>query len=111
METFTLDSLAMSSSGTPAYMAPEVLTHQAYDGRADIFSLGLVFYELLGGQQPFQTGSIAGTLGRVLHENPRPLVDLARKLPPKLSKLVQHMLVNDQVARYPSSATLAADLR
>lgn len=111
METFTLDSLAMSSSGTPAYMAPEVLMHQSYDGRADIFSLGLVFYELLGGQQPFQTSSIAGTLGRVLHENPRPLADLDRKLPPKLSKLVQHMLVKDQVERYPSSATLAADLR
>jgi eukaryotic-like serine/threonine-protein kinase len=111
METFTLDSLSMSSSGTPAYMAPEVLMHQPYDGRADIFSLGLVFYELLGGQQPFQTGSIAGTLGRVLHENPRPLADLDRKLPPKLSKLVQHMLIKDQVERYPSSATLAPDLR
>jgi eukaryotic-like serine/threonine-protein kinase len=110
-ETFTLDSLAMSSSGTPAYMAPEVLMHQAYDGRADIFSLGLVFYELLGGQQPFQTGSIAGTLGRVLHENPRPLAELDRKLPPRLSKLVQHMLVKDQIDRYPSSSTLAADLR
>jgi eukaryotic-like serine/threonine-protein kinase len=110
-ETFTLDSLSMSSSGTPAYMSPEVLTHKAYDGRADIFSLGLVFYEMLGGEQPFQTSSIAGTLGRVLHEDPRPLVELDSKLPPKLSNLVQHMLVKDPEARFPSSTILAADLR
>src|ERR1700689_4495286 len=64
METMT------AAGGTPAYMAPEVLLQKPDDGRSDIFSLGLVFYEMLGGEQPFQTSSLATTIPRIVHEEP-----------------------------------------
>src|SRR5271155_312372 len=59
-----------ASGGTPAYMAPEVLLQQPDDGRSDLFSLGLVFYEMLGGDQPFKTASLATTIARIVHTDP-----------------------------------------
>ena len=52
-------------AGTPAYMSPEVLLEQAPDGRADVFSLGVVFYEVLTGQHPFMAGSFVATTDRI----------------------------------------------
>jgi serine/threonine protein kinase len=100
-----------SLSGTPAYMAPEVLTEKPYDGRADIFSLGLVFYEMLGGPQPFQTDSFIGTVARVLHDDIPPLTSIAAKVPPGLDAIIQHMLAKDPAARYATAEDVAADLR
>ena len=57
-------------AGTPAYMSPEVLLEQAPDGRADIFSLGVVFYEVLTGQHPFLAGSFVATTDRIRGETP-----------------------------------------
>src|SRR6185312_3948136 len=57
-------------AGTPAYMSPEVLLEQAPDGRADIFSLGVVFYEVLTGQHPFIAGSFVATTDRIRAETP-----------------------------------------
>ena len=109
--TSTMVSLSLSSSGTPAYMSPEVLMQHPYDGRADIFSLGLVFYEMLGGRQPFLTPTIAGTLARVLHEDPSNLRELNPKVPPDLANLIKQMLAKDPATRYPSAKCLAEDLR
>jgi serine/threonine protein kinase len=86
--TSSLTSASTSLSGTPAYMAPEVLMQKPYDGRADIFSLGLVFYELLGGKQPFLMENFAGTLGRVLHFDPVPLSVLNRNVSPQVSSRI-----------------------
>jgi serine/threonine-protein kinase len=100
-----------SLSGTPAYMAPEVLTQKPYDGRADIFSLGLVFYEMLGGPQPFQTDSFIGTVARVLHADIPSLSTITAKIPPGLDAIIQHMLAKDPAARYATAEDVAADLR
>lgn len=96
--------------GTPAYMAPEVLLQRVHDGRADLFSLGLVFYEMLGGKQPFQTDSLAGTLGRVLHTDVPPLTEVNRSVPPPLAAVVNRLLMKEPAARYPSASALRADL-
>jgi eukaryotic-like serine/threonine-protein kinase len=109
--TASLASMTGSLSGTPAYMAPEVLTEKPYDGRADIFSLGLVFYEMLGGPQPFQTDSFIGTVARVLHDDIPPLTTIAAKIPPGLDAIIQHMLAKDPAARYATAEDVAADLR
>jgi serine/threonine-protein kinase len=109
--TASLATMTGSLSGTPAYMAPEVLTQKPYDGRADIFSLGLVFYEMLGGPQPFQTDSFIGTVARVLHDDIPSLNTIAAKIPPGLDAIIQHMLAKDPAARFGTAEEVAADLR
>jgi serine/threonine-protein kinase len=101
METMT------ASGGTAAYMAPEVLLQQPDDGRSDIFSLGLVFYEMLGGEQPFQTASLATTIARIVHIEPPPLKDV----PTPLARVVSRAMAKNPDARYPNTAALLDDLR
>jgi serine/threonine-protein kinase len=108
--TRSLASMTISTSGTPGYMAPEVLQQKVYDGRADLFSLGLVFYEMLGGQHPFMTDSFAGTVGRVLHLEPPSLHEINHSVPAPLAGIVEHMLAKDPAFRYPTAHDLLADL-
>jgi len=101
METMT------ASGGTPAYMAPEVLLQKPDDGRSDIFSLGLVFYEMLGGEQPFHSDSLATTVARIVHEEPPPL----KNVPGGLASVVTRMISKNPDARYPDAAAVLTDLR
>ncbi len=101
METMT------ASGGTAAYMAPEVLLQQPDDGRSDIFSLGLVFYEMLGGEQPFQTASLATTIARIVHVEPPPLKDV----PAPLARVISRAMAKNPDARYPNATALLDDLR
>jgi tetratricopeptide (TPR) repeat protein/TolB-like protein/predicted Ser/Thr protein kinase len=96
-----------ATGGTPAYMAPEVLLQQPDDGRSDLFSLGLVFYEMLGGEQPFKTASLATTIARIVHTDPPPL----KNVPGPLTAVISRALAKDPNARYPDAATLLEDLR
>lgn len=109
--TLTAPTLSALGGGTPAYMAPEVLTHKPCDGRADLFSLGLVCYEILGGRQPFQTDSIAGTLASVLNSDPPPLEELNPKIPPSVSSVIQTMFAKDPSDRYSTARDVLVDLR
>ena len=110
-DTTTLDSSGESLSGTPAYMAPEVLLEKDPDQRADIFSLGVVFYESLSGRQPFLGGSFLATTDRILHEVPAPLRQLNPKVPAELERIVAKMLAKDPAERYATAADLLVDLR
>ena len=101
METMT------ATGGTPAYMAPEVLLQLPDDGRSDIFSLALVFYEMLGGVQPFQTDSLATTIARIVHLEPPPL----KNVPGPLSRVISRAMAKNPDARYPNAAALLDDLR
>jgi len=103
--------MTISTSGTPGYMAPEVLQQKVYDGRADLFSLGLVFYEMLGGKHPFMTDSFAGTVGRVLHLEPPSLHEINHSVPAALAGIVEHMLAKNPASRYPSAHDLLDDLQ
>jgi eukaryotic-like serine/threonine-protein kinase len=96
-----------ASGGTPAYMAPEVLLQKPDDGRSDIFSLGLVFYEMLGGRQPFKSDSLATTVARIVHEEPAPLKNVSAPL----ATVIFRALAKDPNARYPNVAALLQDLR
>ncbi len=109
--TQSLATMKGAFSGTPAYMAPEVLTQKLYDGRADLFSLGLVFYEMLGGKQPFAADSFVGTLGRVLHAEVPSLKDVNKNVPAPVVQIVSRLLEKDPENRYPSATALLADLR
>src|SRR5450631_4093903 len=109
--TESLTSMKASFSGTPAYMAPEIMTQKPYDGRADIFSLGLVFYELLTGKQPFVAETFAATLGLVLGFDPVPVKELNHNLPSSVSVVVGKMMMKDPAGRYPNVQAVVTDLR
>ena len=106
----TMDK-ARGFGGTLAYMAPEVLLERAVDGRADIFSLGVVFYEMLTGQHPFLSESFVATSDRILREEPVPIDVFNSKVPKPLQSLVARMLAKDPVQRYTSARELLPDLR
>ncbi|MBA3915259.1 MAG: protein kinase, partial [Acidobacteriales bacterium] len=103
----TMDDVLVTTSGTPAYTAPEVLLQRPDDGRSDLFSLGLVMYEMLGGDHPFQSDSLATTAAKVVHEQPKALTNV----PAPLAQIVTRLLAKNPDERYPTAAALLADLR
>ncbi len=104
--TGSLTSEAGGLSGTPAYMAPEVWDRKEADGRADIFSLGVVFYECLTGRHPFDR-----SLRRILGEEPPPLTQFNPRVSTELERIVAKMLAKDPAERHATAADLLVDLR
>jgi serine/threonine protein kinase len=78
--------------GTLAYMAPEQLEGQGVDGRADVFSLGVVLYELATGLKPFRADSTAGVASAILRDDPAPLREVRPDLPADLDRLIRRCL-------------------
>ena len=107
--TMSVQGLTTSVSGTPAYMAPEVLLGNEADGRADLFSLGAVFYETLAGRHPFLAER--GTLDRLLHTDPEPLCRANPAVPATLGQIVGKMLAKKPEDRYASAHEVVQDLR
>jgi TolB-like protein len=105
----TLESAGFS--GTLAYMAPEVLEQREADARADIFSLGVVFYEALTGKNPFRRAGFLEICNAILHDEPPPLRDLNPEAPAELARIVHKMLAKNPAERYATAADLVVDLR
>ncbi len=97
-------------SGTPTYMAPEVLLEKERDGRADIFSLGVTFYEALTGRHPFRAESFIATTQRVLEKAPPRVRQFNPRVPAELERIVGKMLAKDPQERYATAADLLVDL-
>jgi serine/threonine protein kinase/tetratricopeptide (TPR) repeat protein len=98
-------------SGTLAYMSPEVLMENAPDGRADIFSLGVVFYEVLAGHHPFLTHSFVATSDRIRRETPAPIHIFNATVPEELEKLVNKAMAKEPGQRHASTRELLEELR
>ena len=97
--------------GTVAYMSPEQSRGRALDARTDIWSLGVVLYEMLSGKQPFEGESSTDVLANILHREPPPLVIRREDVPAELAAVVARALAKDVAERHPSATALLAELR
>jgi serine/threonine-protein kinase len=97
--------------GTPAYMAPEQSAgDKAIDGRSDLYSLGVVGYQMLCGQTPFVASNTPSMLVKHLSERPIPVDERWPDLPPDLSRAVMMCLEKDPADRFPNAAAFAQAL-
>ncbi|MGI8991390.1 MAG: protein kinase domain-containing protein [Bryobacteraceae bacterium] len=96
--------------GTAAYMSPEQATGEAVDGRTDIFSLGILLYEMAAGARPFGGDNEVAVLHAILQKTPPPLSDF-REVPDGLQAVLLKALEKDRYRRYQRAEDLAADLR
>jgi eukaryotic-like serine/threonine-protein kinase len=97
--------------GTPSYMSPEQCRGLPSDHRADVFSTGVVLYELLTGARPF-AGSIEAVTYGICHEHPRPPSEIAAMaLPPSMDALVARSLAKDPAERFPDARAFQVALR
>jgi serine/threonine protein kinase len=92
--------------GTPAYMSPEQAAGRPLDARSDIYSLGVVLYELLVGQAPFGGGTTYTTLHAHLTEPPPPPSSINPEIPPVVEMVLMQSLSKDPEDRYPSAAAM-----
>ena len=97
--------------GTPAYMSPEQSTgDREIDGRSDLYSLGIVGYQMLTGEPPFEATSTPALLVKHLSERPDPVSARRRGVPPDLERAVMLLLEKDPDDRFPSAAALVTAL-
>ncbi|MGC2389918.1 MAG: serine/threonine-protein kinase, partial [Candidatus Acidiferrum sp.] len=92
--------------GTPDYMSPEQAKGQTLDARSDLFSVGIIFYEILSGQVPFDADTTMGKLWKRTNEPARPLGELDKAIPQPLSDIVRKCLEIDPQKRFGSTTEL-----
>lgn len=97
--------------GTPNYMSPEQIQGREVDHRADIFSLGVVLYEMLIRRKPFQGENLTVVTHRIVHEPFAPPGEILQRLPQGLGAVLARALEKDPARRYPAASALAADLQ
>jgi eukaryotic-like serine/threonine-protein kinase len=96
--------------GTPAYMSPEQAKGEELDARSDLFSLGIIFYELLTGASPYRADTPLESLYKRTTEHVRPPVEVAPEIPKPLSDIALRCLEIDKEKRYASAAEIMGDL-
>jgi serine/threonine-protein kinase len=97
--------------GTAAYMSPEQARGQVVDARSDIFSLGVVFYEMLTGARPFDGENSLDVIASILHREPAPLRQLLPDVPRDIERIVGKALRKDREERYQTAKDLLIDLK
>ncbi len=96
--------------GTPEYMSPEQAKGEKTDGRADIFAVGIIFYEMLIGKVPFKAHTMVETMYKRTHEQATPPVDLDHSVPIQANEIVMKCLATNPADRYQNVKDLLEDL-
>ena len=96
--------------GTVAYMSPEQAEGRTIDGRSDLFSLGVVLYEMATGQRPFAGDTNLSILSSILKDTPRSVTDINPAIPPELGRIIRRALAKDPERRYQTAKDLRNDL-
>ena len=97
--------------GTVSYMSPEQARGTKMDARTDIFSLGVVLYEMVAGRKPFEGATISDVIALVLYKDPPPLARYSPEVPTELERIAHKALAKDREERYQTVKDLAIDLR
>lgn len=110
---FAQSSVTQTGSvmGTPSYMAPEQIMGQPVDGRSDLFSAGVLLYELLSGKKPFQGDSPTAVVYQIMNGEPVPLQESIPDVPESINQIVTRALQKDPNLRYAKAKEMAADLQ
>jgi len=104
------DSGSTPLLGTPAYWCPEQIVGKPQDARSDLFSLGVVLYEMVTGKRPFDSDSLQGICGRVLSSTPLPPSHANPSVPAGFDQVVARCLAKDPAARYAMAEALVEEL-
>jgi serine/threonine protein kinase len=104
------DTQVMGRLGSPRYMSPEQVSEDVVNNQSDIFSLGVVAYELLTGVSPFKAESMSAIAKRITREPHRPLRELREEIPPTLAHIIDRTLKKHPAGRYQTAMDLAGDL-
>ena len=102
---------SQTTLGTVAYMSPEQARGEGVDGRTDLWSLGVVLYEMLTGELPFQGDRDLSVIHSIIHEEPKPLKQRRPPVPEELQQVVGRALRKNRDARYGSAGDMLKDLR
>ena len=97
--------------GSVAYMSPEQLSGVDVDGRSDLFAAGVMLYELLTGQRPFEAETMPGIMHRILHATPTPVRTFLPSIAPELEEALNRALDKSPDARMPNVGDFGAELR
>jgi serine/threonine-protein kinase len=97
--------------GTPSYMSPEQVKGRAVDGRSDIFSLGVLLYEMVTGEKPFPGQNITTVIYKIVNEEPVPPRQIDPSIHPGISAVVMKALAKEPETRYQSCREMLEDLR